>query len=550
MNEFEKLGLSKELIEVIRDLDFKTPSEIQKRTIPLILEGKDVIGNAATGSGKTLAFASGIIDKVDPNKGIQALVLTPTRELAVQIAKVITTFSKNTPFKIQEIYGGVNMQRQIDGAKNAEIIIGTPGRILDHLTRRTLDFSKLKILVLDEADRLVDMGFLPDVDKIISQCNKDRQTLLFSATTSQDVDRIAGKYLVDPEEVIVEKNVDPSKLKQRLYDVPTNLKFSLLVDLLKKEKSGISMIFCNTRRNVDLVVKNLRKFKIESHSIHGQMDQKKRNKVIEEFHTEKAYILVCTDVAARGIDIKNVTHIYNYDSPKTLEEYIHRIGRTARAGEEGLAINLVSQKDYGPFRKILHKGSMNIEQKDLPKFRKLNPDFRSDNFEERNNRGGGYSRGGSRGRSYSRRDSHSAKPRNSSGSRSGSYSRGGSSYKSNDRNKPRRPSGAYSRGRSEERSGSRDRSSSGSKGGGYSRGGSRRSGDRNKPRVPSKGRGYSKSGSEGKSYSNDRSSSGSKGGGYSRRGSSYKSDDRNKPRSHNSQSHDRKRDNHRKRHPR
>jgi len=378
MNEFKELGLEKELIDVLEELRFKVPSEIQKKTIPLILNNKDVIGNASTGSGKTLAFASGILEKAKKRGGIQALVLTPTRELAEQITQVMKKFSKNYGLNIQEIYGGVGFDNQVRGSRNAEVIVGTPGRILDHLQRGTFDFSKVKILVLDEADRMVDMGFLPDVDKIISQCNKDRQTLLFSATTSTTVTHISKKYMKDVEEITVEKHVDPSKLKQIYYDVPSQLKFSLLAHFLKSERSGIVMVFCNTRRNVDLVEANLNKYKIHCHTIHGGLDQKKRGRIIEKFRNNQADILICTDVAARGLDIKDVSHVYNYDTPKTSEDYIHRIGRTARAGKEGKAITILSNRDYENFRNVLKDDTIKIEKKEMPKIEKLNPNFKSE----------------------------------------------------------------------------------------------------------------------------------------------------------------------------
>jgi len=319
MNEFKKLGLSKKITDVLVELGFEKPTDIQEKTIPLIMKGKDLIGNAATGSGKTLAFASGIIEKVAPGDGIQALVLTPTRELADQIAKVMRTFSKNTPLKTQEIYGGVGFEKQIEGSKKSEIIIGTPGRVLDHLGRGTLDFMELKVLVLDEADRMVDMGFLQDVEKIIGQCPIKRQTLLFSATSSPDVAYVAKKYMRDPVQVTVEQYIDSSKLEQYYYDTPNHLKFSLLVHLLKKESSGIVMVFCNTRKNVDFIAMNLKRYGVSSQAIHGGLEQKKRSRIIEQFHKNEASILICTDVAARGLDINDVSHVYNYDSPKTIK---------------------------------------------------------------------------------------------------------------------------------------------------------------------------------------------------------------------------------------
>ena len=411
MKEFKELGLSKKVVSILEKLNFESPTDIQKETIPHILKGKDVIGNASTGSGKTLAFASGLIEKTIPGKGIQALVLAPTRELADQIAKVTRTFAKNTDLKIVEIYGGVSFERQIDKGRQADIIIGTPGRILDHLEKKTFDFFDLKILVLDEADRLVDMGFLPDVERIIKQCPIKRQTLLFSATISSDINYISKKYMKEPKQIIVDTYVDASKLKQFYYDVPGNYKFSLLVHLLKKEKSGIVMVFCNTRRNVDLVSDNLRRYKMYSHAIHGGFEQKKRSRVIEKFHANEANILVCTDVAARGLDIRGVTHVYNYDVPKTSDEYIHRIGRTARAGKEGLAISIVSSRDYDNLGKVLQDDSLKIERKELPRLERLSPRFKVEkkfggrkDFGRRGRRFGGRTSGRDR-RTGEKRDS-------------------------------------------------------------------------------------------------------------------------------------------------
>jgi superfamily II DNA/RNA helicase len=428
MNEFKELGLSKKITDVLEEMHFETPTDIQRKAIPLVLKGKDIIGNAATGSGKTLAFASGIIEKVIPGGGIQALVLTPTRELADQVAKVMRIFSKKYSLFTQEIYGGVGFENQISGSKKAEIIIGTPGRILDHLQRKTFDFFNLKVLVLDEADRMADMGFLPDLEKIIGQCPIKRQTLLFSATDSPDVEYISKKYMKDAIRVTVEQYIDSSKLKQIFYDVDNHQKFSILVHLLKREKQGIVMVFCNTRKNVDLIAMNLRRYKIHSIAIHGGMDQKKRSKIMEQFHAKEANILVCTDVAARGLDIKGVTHIYNYDAPKNSGEYIHRVGRTARAGEEGMAISIVSNRDYDNFRKVMEDDSLNIERVETPKdLENVTP-----HFEDRGYGKGRFNSGGDRRGSYRRgdgRSSHESRGSRSShkGSRSSGRSRGGSS---------------------------------------------------------------------------------------------------------------------------
>lgn len=367
MESFRELGLSEDLSKQLERSNITEPSEIQEKVIPIIMEGKDVIAGSATGSGKTLAFGSGIIEKTIPGKGLQALILTPTRELAEQVCHVFERFSSYKRLRVSVVYGGVNIGHQVSSLKKAEIVVGTPGRILDHLERGTINLREIKTLVLDEADRMLDMGFIKDVETIIRNCSKDRQTLLFSATISADIGHIADKHMKNPEAISVKSYVSTSQLKQIYYDVPRNLKFSLLVHLLKKEASGLVMVFCNTRHNTDFVGENLKRFGIDSIIIHGGLTQQKRSKIIEKFHDKKVHVLVCTDVAARGLDIKGVSHIYNYDIPKTSQEYIHRIGRTARAGKNGIAINVVSDRDYDNFRNVTKDKSLNIEAKDVPK---------------------------------------------------------------------------------------------------------------------------------------------------------------------------------------
>jgi len=390
MEQFEQLGLTKETLEILKEMGFKKPSEIQKQAIPLVLEGRDIIASSATGSGKTLAFASPIIENLTQEDYPQALILTPTRELAEQVAESVKKFSGKR-LEVIPVYGGVDISGQIRQIRGADVIVGTPGRILDHLERRTLNLNKIKILVLDEFDRMLDMGFAKDVGNIIKQCPKERQTMLFSATLSPDVDYLAKQYTQNPVEVSVETFVDHSKLKQFYYDVPTNLKFSLLVHLLKNEDSDLIMIFCGTRRNADFVVNNLNNISINAVAIHGGLDQKKRLKIMNEFNYGKVNILVCTDVAARGLDIKGVSHIYNYDLPSSADDYVHRIGRTARAGKEGKAINLLAERDYENFTNILRRKDFEIKAMDVPdlpfiKFKREFRNNRSDNFRGRDNR--------------------------------------------------------------------------------------------------------------------------------------------------------------------
>ena len=287
--------------------------------------------------------------------------------------------------EVAAIYGGVSFEPQVRNLETADIVIGTPGRILDHINKRTINLSHINTLVLDEADRMLDMGFRDDVIRIISECPKERQTLLFSATISPDISFLSKRYMVSPIEINAEAYVDPTKLEQIYYDIDNNLKYSLLKHLLENEKSNLVMIFCNTRKNVDFVVKNLRFHGIDSVPLHGGFSQEKRNKMIADFHTKKVHILVATDVAARGLDIKGVSHVYNYDAPKSIEEYTHRIGRTARAGKEGKVINLVSNRDYENFQKIMI-GEFNIKQEKTPEISRTRIRWMPERREERMSR--------------------------------------------------------------------------------------------------------------------------------------------------------------------
>jgi ATP-dependent RNA helicase DeaD len=370
MENFKILGISEPVLRSIRDERFESPSEIQEKSIPLIIAGKDVIAGSATGSGKTLAFAAGILKNAEKGRGIQALVLTPTRELAEQVAQALSKFSKYKPLEIIAVYGGVGINPQIRGLKTADVVVGTPGRLLDHIARNTLRLGRVNTLVLDEADRMFDMGFKDDVEKIIRKCPQERQTLLFSATINKEVVQLSRRYMHEPLQVSVDSFVDPKKLVQTYYDVADDQKFSLLLHLLKNENSDLVMVFCNTKRNTDKVTKNLRFSGIDALAIHGGLTQYKRNDVMQQFHTGKFCVLVCTDVAARGLDIHGVSHVYNYDIPRESKQYIHRIGRTARAGAEGKAINILSRTDYDNFGRVLKENDVEITEEPLPAFAK------------------------------------------------------------------------------------------------------------------------------------------------------------------------------------
>ncbi len=391
MNNFKKLGLHDQLLKIIEKQGINNPTKIQEKTIPIILNGKDVIAGSKTGSGKTLAFASAIIHKVEPKKGVQAIVLTPTRELAEQVTQALKVFAKFKQLYITQIYGGVSINPQFEKLKHTDVVVGTPGRVLDHLSRGTLDLSNVKIAVLDEADRMLDMGFIEDVDKILNQCPKKRQTLLYSATISSDIHNIAHQHMNNPTKISVESRVDASKLSQVYYQVPQNLKFSLLVHLLKQNNSGLVMVFCNTQRITDYVAKNLGKQGINAIPIHGGLSQAKRTRTMDSFHSGRKEVLVCTDVAARGLHVEDVSHVYNYDVPREPKQYIHRIGRTARAGKNGKAITLLTERDYDNFNFVLRDNNIDIPREETPKVDKLfvpsmKPKFRRNNrFGRRSN---------------------------------------------------------------------------------------------------------------------------------------------------------------------
>ncbi len=371
---FSDMNIDDKLYKAINELGFEKPTEIQKKSIPYILRGKDIIAGSHTGSGKTLAFGAGIISKISRKDIVGALVLTPTRELAVQVKESLQNYSKYKELYIVSVYGGVSIEPQINHLKNANVVVGTPGRVLDHINRGTLNLGNIKILVLDEADRMLDMGFLNDVELIMSKCNEDKQTLLFSATLSKELMDISRKYMKDSVNISLNNQVDASKLEQVYYDVPGHLKFSLLVKEIKKNGSK-SMVFCNSKKSVDEVSEGLYRNRIKAKGLHGGLTQAKRSKVLRAFNKGDLDVLVCTDVAARGLDIEGVEYVYNYDVPQDKKQYVHRIGRTARAGKKGKAITLLSRKDYSYFDnivEIMDKKNIKISKLKLPYIEKIN----------------------------------------------------------------------------------------------------------------------------------------------------------------------------------
>ena len=435
---FEELNIRPEIVKALAELGITDATQIQVKAIPIIKEGIDLIGISKTGSGKTAAFGIPLLEKIIPGKGLQAVVLAPTRELAVQISHELAKFGKYLGYRIATIYGGVSLEPQVQELARAEIMVGTPGRVLDHLNRRTLDVTKVHTFVLDEADKLVDMGFIEDVEIILKGAPRERQILLFGATISTEIDKLRQRYMHEPQTVEAEQYVTEDLLKQYYYTVDYRQKFSLLVHLLKTENRGRAIIFCSARSTVDMVAKNLHKQGIDAEAIHGGLSQSKRLSIISDFNKGKIDLIVASSVAARGLHIDDVTHVFNYDLSQDPQEYVHKVGRTARAGKEGKAITLLSERDYQAFGEVLKRYRLKVEELPLPEFARVPFDASRPHSDGGfNRRFGHHSRdshhgGGGRGPSHggygggdSRRDSYG-------GSRGSSYgsSEGRSSYSS------------------------------------------------------------------------------------------------------------------------
>ena len=368
--KFEELEINKKIIEKTIELGFEELTTIQERCIPEIIKGRDVVGQAETGSGKTLAFCIPLIEKIKPKQGIQTVVITPTRELCVQVADEFKKFGKGLEIRTTSIYGGVNIKTQIKNLMSSQVVIGTPGRMLDHIRRNTINMNNVCFFVLDEIDKMFEMGFIDDVEKIIKNIPEDRQTLMFSATISNETNDLIVKHSNNSKIVRTKSNVDSSKLKQFYYNIiDKNHKFSLLLYLLKKNKEELSIVFCGTRKEADVLGKNLKHHGILATVIHGGMNQNKRLDSLNALKNNRSKVLVATDVAARGLDIKNVKSIYNYDVPIIPKDYTHRIGRTDRAGEDGIAVTLLTRRDYANFRKVQKYNEHIIEEKKIPDFK-------------------------------------------------------------------------------------------------------------------------------------------------------------------------------------
>jgi len=426
-NTFVDLGIEEELQKELEKHAIFNPSPIQNGVIPKIMEGKDILAQSETGSGKTLSFALPVIQEARKGTGLFALVIAPTRELALQITEETKRFSKYKGLKVETVYGGVSIEPQIKRIPKADIAIGTPGRIRDLIGREAIYFDNLKYLVLDEADRMLDMGFEEDLNAIISELPEKRKNLLFSATISYRIQGLAKSYLNNPFIIRLENRIDPKKLKQSFYEISGRKKFSLLLHLLSKtEYEGmISVIFCRTKHMTQTLADELWKNGVRARALNGNMTQAQREKTLKDFKEGKANVLIATDVASRGLHIENISHVFNYDVPTDEETYTHRIGRTARQGKSGEAITLLSDQDYDAFQHIYREFQSVLEKKEIPEFENV-----SINMMRSDDRRGGRGRGGSRGASRStgpRRSMGSSEGRSSYGRSSGS-SEGRSSY--------------------------------------------------------------------------------------------------------------------------
>lgn len=355
MNDFRELNLSKEVINDLGKQGIIEPTIVQSRIIPLILNNKDVLVQSETGSGKTIGFAAPTIDKLKPLNKVQVLVLTPTRELAQQVGEEYIKFSRSKRLKIAIVYGGVSIDNQSYQVRQADIVIGTPGRIQDLINRRMLNLSYINCLVIDEADRLMDMGFIDDLDRIISFMPKNKQNLFFSATINDRVINLAYKYLNNPSEILMDNVIKSELLTQYYYNVNEYDKLSLLVHILNNVERDLTLIFCNTKRTTKFVADVLNSNKIKAAYLNGDLTQHTREHVMKDFSTHKTKVLVATDVAARGIHVDDITHVINYDLHEDVEMYTHRIGRTARNGKKGTAITLLSDRDWYKMDRIMSK---------------------------------------------------------------------------------------------------------------------------------------------------------------------------------------------------
>lgn len=368
-NQFATLGLKESIVRAISDLGFTKPSQIQEQSIPVTLSGADLIGQAQTGTGKTAAYSLPILTKMSTNKGIKALILAPTRELAVQVKDEMNRLSKYEKAEILAVYGGDSIDRQIRALrKGVDVVVGTPGRMLDLIKRKCLHLDSVEFLVLDEADEMLNMGFIDDIESILSHTPEERQTLLFSATMPDPIAKLAKRYMKpDAKLVSVKKSsLTVSKIEQSYFMINNKHRLEALCRLLDLDNPSSAIIFCRTKRGVDELVQELQSKGYMVEGMHGDMTQAHRLTTLSKFKEGTLNLLIATDVAARGIDVDGVTHVFNYDLPQDVESYVHRIGRTGRANREGTAYSLVTPKDFSMLKQIQKVTKSAITQKPVP----------------------------------------------------------------------------------------------------------------------------------------------------------------------------------------
>lgn len=375
MKNFKDLGLSGETLKVIDQKGFEKPTQIQEKAIPVILEtDSDIVGQAQTGTGKTAAFGLPLIELIGKkSSNVQALILTPTRELAIQVAEEINSFRGKKNLRIISIYGGQSINIQLKNLrKGVDIVVGTPGRILDHLRRKTLNINDISFLVLDEADEMLNMGFLEDVTEIIKHTCENKRTFLFSATMPDEIMAIARNYMKEYMTIRTsEEKLTVSNTDQIYFEVAESDKFEALCRIIDTEEDFYGLVFCRTKNDVDRISAHLAERGYDADALHGDMSQNIRNNVLNKFKKRNINVLVATDVAARGIDVQNLTHVINFSLPNDPESYVHRIGRTGRAGQEGIAITFVTAQEYKKLRFIIRKAKTDIRKGRLPDVKEL-----------------------------------------------------------------------------------------------------------------------------------------------------------------------------------
>lgn len=371
---FASFGFRPELMRGIQDLYYKEPTPIQEEAIPLILEGKDVIGQAQTGTGKTAAFMLPILNGLQEGKrDIQALILTPTRELSIQIAKEVEKLGKHLGVNVLSLHGGTDIDRQLSKLKETvHIVVGTPGRVLDHMKRGSLHFGRISALVLDEADKMMEMGFLEDVEQVIVGTPSQRQVLLFSATMPDVVKKLAHRFMKQPPHLKIEgKQKTVEQIEQFYYVVNQSDKTDALVDVLEQEQPYLTIVFANTQVRVQQLTARLQENGLTAQALYGDLSQNKREQLMKQFREIRFQYLIATDIAARGLDVEGVTHVINYDLPNDVESYIHRVGRTGRAGQKGKAISLISPRQKNLMGRFAKTTKATIEERILQAGRHL-----------------------------------------------------------------------------------------------------------------------------------------------------------------------------------